>query len=98
MEVTATVGTVLPASINSSPASPPATDHLIQPSPSTPTPHLQDRKIQAELFSEMGPMATPITLFCLRVVSTRSVWRRYGTNEFHLQLHLLGENLSINGR
>ena len=42
------VGTVFLASINSSPSSPPATDHLLQPSPSTPTPpHLQKRKQQA---------------------------------------------------
>ena len=42
-----TVGTVFLSSINSSPSSPPVTDHLLQPSPSTPTPHLQKRKTQA---------------------------------------------------
>ena len=40
-------------------------------------------------------------VFCtyLRVVPTSlSVGRRYGTNEFHLQLHMQkDENLSING-
>ena len=39
---TATVGTIFLASNNSSPSSPPATDHLLLPSPSSPTPpHLQ---------------------------------------------------------
>ena len=43
----ATVGTVFLAAINSSPSSPPSTDHQLQPSPSTPPPHLQKRKTQA---------------------------------------------------
>ena len=35
------------AAINSSPSSPPSTDHQLQPSPSTPPPHLQKRKTKA---------------------------------------------------
>ena len=43
-----TVGTIFLASIDSSPSSPPATDQLLQPSPSIRTsPHLQQRKKQA---------------------------------------------------
>ena len=42
----ATVGTVFLAAINRPSASPP-TDHQLQPSPSTPPPHLRKRKTQA---------------------------------------------------
>ena len=37
----------LKAAINRPSASPPSTDHQLQPSPSTPPPHLQKRKTQA---------------------------------------------------
>ena len=40
-------GTVSLASINSTPSSAPATDHLLQPS-LTPTPHFQKRKNKQE--------------------------------------------------
>ena len=43
----ASVGSVFLAYINSSPSSPPSTVHQLQPSPSTPPPHLQKRKTQA---------------------------------------------------
>ena len=41
------VGTVSLAAINIPSASPPSTDHQLQPSPTTPPPHLQKKKTQA---------------------------------------------------
>ena len=43
----ATVGTVFLPANNRPSSSTPSTDHQLQPSPSTPPPHLQKRKTQA---------------------------------------------------
>ena len=47
-KINATVGTVFLAAIIIPSASPPSTDHQLQPSPTTPTPHLQRKNTQAE--------------------------------------------------